>query len=191
KHIALAAVRLQLDLQAVVGEPAQPHREQGLAQLRADLGGQLGVGASAEHRDLPHADQARPSPPGDCGYLRQSRVLSCASCRAAWRSQRRGLARAAAVPPARAARVTTVTGAGTPSAAGPSPGSPLPTWPPPADPPPGIPAPPAFPVREVSSSGPSPVMTRSAPARARSSRASRPSSSAPGTRTAPQAAASP
>jgi len=58
EDVAFPAVGLQLDFQAVVGEPAQPYREQGLAQLRTDLGRQLRMGTSAEHRDLTHADQA-------------------------------------------------------------------------------------------------------------------------------------
>src|SRR5262249_1397738 len=136
--------------------------------------------------------------PGDCGYLRQSRVLSCASCRAAWRSQRRGLARAAAVPPARAARVTTVAGAGTPSGAGPSPGSPLLTWPAtratgtPADLAAAITVPHTFPVSEVSSNRPSPVRTPPppvvpgrGPGRGGARRGARPRSRPPGARVRP------
>ena len=58
EDVAFPAVGLQLNFQAVVGEPAQPYREQGLPQLRTDLGRQLGVGTSAEYRDITHADQA-------------------------------------------------------------------------------------------------------------------------------------
>src|ERR1700733_9871956 len=57
EHVAFAAVGLELCLQAVVGEASQPHRAQWLAQVCADLGGQLRMGAAAEHRYVPHADQ--------------------------------------------------------------------------------------------------------------------------------------
>src|SRR5580700_12311444 len=57
EHVAFAAVGLELRFQAVVGEAAQPHRAEWLAQVCADLGGQLRMGAAAEHRNVPHADQ--------------------------------------------------------------------------------------------------------------------------------------
>jgi hypothetical protein len=54
KDIAFPAVRLQLDLQAVVGEPAEPGRAEGHAEVGAHLGGEVGVGAAAEHGDVSH-----------------------------------------------------------------------------------------------------------------------------------------
>src|SRR5262249_11415376 len=106
--------------------------------------------------------------------------------RPAWRSQRRGLARAGAAPPARPARVTAPIPSGRP---------PL-TWP--ATSATGTPAaaaaastvPVVFPVSEVGSNLPSPVMTRSAAARARSRPARGDGPAARGARPAPQAAAS-
>src|ERR1700733_15855973 len=57
EHVAFAAVGLELRLQAVVAEAAQPHRAEWLAQVCANLGRQLRMGAAAEHCDVPHADQ--------------------------------------------------------------------------------------------------------------------------------------
>ena len=54
EHVPLPAVGLELDLQAVVREPGQPHRPLRHVKERADLGGQRRVGAAAENRDLTH-----------------------------------------------------------------------------------------------------------------------------------------
>src|SRR6478736_2518272 len=59
EHVPFPAVGLQLHFQAVVGEPLEPDREQRLAQLAADLGGQLRVGAAAEDGDLAHGGPPR------------------------------------------------------------------------------------------------------------------------------------
>ena len=53
-HVALAAVRLELHLQAVVAEAVDGDRRQRHAQSLADAAGELLVGATAEHDDLPH-----------------------------------------------------------------------------------------------------------------------------------------
>ena len=54
EHVAFAAVGLELDLQAVVGEPLDAGRVQRRAEMLADLLGQLGVGATGEDGDVAH-----------------------------------------------------------------------------------------------------------------------------------------
>ncbi len=54
EDVPLAAVGLELHLQTVVGEPADPGGAQGDAQVCADLLGQLGMGTTAEHGDVSH-----------------------------------------------------------------------------------------------------------------------------------------
>ncbi len=65
EHVPFPAIGLELDLQAVVREPLQPDGLLRHAQERADLGGQRGVGAAAEHHDLTHSRS--PGPPAACG----------------------------------------------------------------------------------------------------------------------------
>jgi hypothetical protein len=55
EHVALAAVGLQLDLEAVVGEAGVPRRRQRHLQVLADGGGEVPVGRAAEDDDLAHA----------------------------------------------------------------------------------------------------------------------------------------
>jgi hypothetical protein len=64
EDVALAAVRAQLHLQAVVAEPLHVRRRQLDAQHRADLGRQLRVGRAAEENDVAHTGLLRPS--GGC-----------------------------------------------------------------------------------------------------------------------------
>src|ERR1700727_2123020 len=105
EHVALAAVGLELRFEAVVGEAAQPHRAEWLAQVCADLGGQLRMGAAAEHRDVPHADQG--SWPAPRPSARPAMV-------GAWAA---GRSSAGPAPPARAAGPRTqVPAAGAPPA---------------------------------------------------------------------------
>jgi hypothetical protein len=54
EHVPFPAVGLELHLEAVVGEPGDPDRPLRLGQVHADLGGQRGVRAAAEHRDVTH-----------------------------------------------------------------------------------------------------------------------------------------
>jgi hypothetical protein len=54
EHVSLAAVALELDLDAVVGEPGHPGGQQRYAEVLADLGGEPGVGASGEDSDVAH-----------------------------------------------------------------------------------------------------------------------------------------
>jgi hypothetical protein len=54
KDVPLSAVGLELHLQAVVGEPADPDRVERHAEMPADLRRQFGVGATAEHGDVSH-----------------------------------------------------------------------------------------------------------------------------------------
>jgi hypothetical protein len=55
EDISLAAIRQQLDLEAVVGEASQAGRQQRNVEVPADLLCQVPVGLTAEDRDLVHA----------------------------------------------------------------------------------------------------------------------------------------
>ena len=57
--VALAAVGLQLHLQAVVAEAIDAHRRQRDTEAGADPPGELRVGAAAEDDDLPHRVETR------------------------------------------------------------------------------------------------------------------------------------
>jgi hypothetical protein len=54
EDVSFPAVGLQLDFQAVVGEPEDANRMQGRFQVGADLGRQLGVSTTAKDRDISH-----------------------------------------------------------------------------------------------------------------------------------------
>ena len=54
EDVTLPAVGLQLHLQAVVGEPGDPHRVQRHPEVGTDLGGEVGMGGSTENGDVAH-----------------------------------------------------------------------------------------------------------------------------------------
>ncbi len=56
EYVLLAAVRLQLHLDAVIGEALDLGGEQRHAELGTDLRGELGVGAPAENGNLAHGE---------------------------------------------------------------------------------------------------------------------------------------
>jgi hypothetical protein len=59
EDVPFAAVRLQLHLEAVVGEPADPYAALRDPQVFAELGGQLRMRAAAEYDDVLHTSPRR------------------------------------------------------------------------------------------------------------------------------------
>src|ERR1017187_133319 len=62
EDVPFPAVSLELHLQAVIGEAAEPGLLQRYAEVRTYLGSQAGVGTTAEDRDFPPVPRLGPRP---------------------------------------------------------------------------------------------------------------------------------